>query len=451
MVSKIDQIAIKPADVKPKKASETASDDSSFSSVLSQEINQKEQKVSQIEEQGKNCDTAGEKKAEKEPTQEPTQEQKNAVETDENAKQLQFAQPLTTVLIPTDFVTMQAENLQQNSDSVLSTTVDLNVENNEHNALSQTEFTDILVKPMLNKTGSENEVFTLQENGVENSSSLSKEQTVQTNELAQDFEMAKQPSKTMQDDIPINIGLSKNQEQEDNKAVDSLNQNEISQELKTENPKIANLDIADKQNTFDEVKTKTQDKAKDELLAQKVEGAKTQPNQQVDFAQAVDTANSVKSTESKEVIDQVLKHIESNFDFKTSEFSFNLYPKELGKVAVKMLVENGMLIVEFAATNAKTQSLLTANANQIRELLQTPLAQKQMQFVDASQNAQPHDYLKDENQNNQNANQNFSQNEQNQNAKDAEQQFTADFLSVMQMMKDTKVLESWRENGNKFI
>jgi len=102
-----------------------------------------------------------------------------------------------------------------------------------------------------------------------------------------------------------------------------------------------------------------------------------------------------------------------------------------------------MLIVEFVASNAKTQSLLNANANQIRELLQTPMLQKQMQFVDGSQNAQPHDYLKDENHNNQNANQNFEQDEQNQNSKDSEQQFTEDFLSVMQMMKETQVLESW--------
>jgi len=436
MVSKIDQILVKSADFKTAKSGKTNGDESSFSSVLSQEINQNGQVKAQGKETVKNQNSDSSKYLEKENSQELVSEENEVLE------QSQFIEPLPMVLVHLDFAKETAQAKEQS----VAPDVDLNVDNAEQKTLLQTQFTQVVVKPMAeNEMDSQNDVFTLigdtQSSKSTDLSSEQTQQTSQTSEILQDAITAKPSVEAKVENIAIDEPLE-NQEQIEKMPTSSLRQSEFAQELETKVEKSDNTIAQKDKIDFDDAKPKTQVKSQDEQSANNVHDVKIEPKQ-VDFSQAVYKADTVTGTQGKEVVDQVVKHIESNFDSKTSEFSFNLYPKELGKVAVKMLVENGMLIVEFVASNAKTQSLLNANANQIRELLQTPMLQKQMQFVDGSQNAQPHDYLKDENHNNQNANQNFEQDEQNQNSKDSEQQFTADFLSVMQMMKETQVLESW--------
>lgn len=436
MVSKIDQILVKSADFKTAKSGKTNGDESSFSSVLSQEISQNGQVKAQGKETVKNQNSDSSKYLEKENSQELVSEENEVLE------QSQFIEPLPMVLVHLDFAKETAQAKEQS----VAPDVDLNVDNAEQKTLLQTQFTQVVVKPMAeNEMDSQNDVFTLigdtQSSKSTDLSSEQTQQTSQTSEILQDAITAKPSVEAKVENIAIDEPLE-NQEQIEKMPTSSLRQSEFAQELETKVEKSDNTIAQKDKIDFDDAKPKTQVKSQDEQSANNVHDVKIEPKQ-VDFSQAVYKADTVTGTQGKEVVDQVVKHIESNFDSKTSEFSFNLYPKELGKVAVKMLVENGMLIVEFVASNAKTQSLLNANANQIRELLQTPMLQKQMQFVDGSQNAQPHDYLKDENHNNQNANQNFEQNEQNQSQKDSEQQFTADFLSVMQMMKETQVLESW--------
>lgn len=436
MVSKIDQILVKSADFKTAKSGKTNGDESSFSSVLSQEISQNGQVKAQGKETVKNQNSDSSKYLEKENSQELVSEENEVLE------QSQFIEPLPMVLVHLDFAKETAQAKEQS----VAPDVDLNVDNAEQKTLLQTQFTQVVVKPMAeNEMDSQNDVFTLigdtQSSKSTDLSSEQTQQTSQTSEILQDAITVKPSVEAKVENIAIDEPLE-NQEQIEKMPTSSLRQSEFAQELETKVEKSDNTIAQKDKIDFDDAKPKTQVKSQDEQSANNVHDVKIEPKQ-VDFSQAVYKADTVTGIQGKEVVAQVVKNIESNFDAKTSEFSFNLYPKELGKVAVKMLVENGMLIVEFVASNAKTQSLLNANANQIRELLQTPMLQKQMQFVDGSQNAQPHDYLKDENHNNQNANQNFEQDEQNQNSKDSEQQFTADFLSVMQMMKETQVLESW--------
>lgn len=436
MVSKIDQILVKSADFKTAKSGKTNGDESSFSSVLSQEISQNGQVKAQGKETVKNQNSDSSKYLEKENSQELVSEENEVLE------QSQFIEPLPMVLVHLDFAKETAQAKEQS----VAPDVDLNVDNAEQKTLLQTQFTQVVVKPMAeNEMDSQNDVFTLigdtQSSKSTDLSSEQTQQTSQTSEILQDAITVKPSVEAKVENIAIDEPLE-NQEQIEKMPTSSLRQSEFAQELETKVEKSDNTIAQKDKIDFDDAKPKTQVKSQDEQSANNVHDVKIEPKQ-VDFSRAVEKTSTAHSTQGKEVVDQVVKNIESNFDSKTSEFSFNLYPKELGKVVVKMLVENGMLVVEFVASNPKTQSLLNANANQIRELLQTPALQKQMQFVDGSQNAQPHDYLKDENHNNQNANQNFEQNEQNQNSKDSEQQFTADFLSVMQMMKETQVLESW--------
>lgn len=163
---------------------------------------------------------------------------------------------------------------------------------------------------------------------------------------------------------------------------------------------------------------------------------------QTDFTQEVKAAaRSTQSTSRSEIIDQVMSQINSKFDAKTSEFSFDLNPATLGKVSVKMVVENGMLVVEIAASNARTQSILASNAGEIKAILQQS-SQQQPQLADVSQNAEPHDYLNENNHKGQNR-QGDEQQRENDSANENRQPSTSDFLSVMQLVSSAKITEGW--------
>jgi flagellar hook-length control protein FliK len=86
------------------------------------------------------------------------------------------------------------------------------------------------------------------------------------------------------------------------------------------------------------------------------------------------------------VFHQVADAIWDNMKNGRQEFQVDLYPQSLGKVTVKLTSENGLLTVELAASNPKTQSLLLSNSGDIRSILQSSANQ---QVVVQSQQAQP--------------------------------------------------------------
>ena len=57
------------------------------------------------------------------------------------------------------------------------------------------------------------------------------------------------------------------------------------------------------------------------------------------------------------------------------EIQVELYPQSLGKVSVKLSSENGVLTVEIAASNPKTQSMLLSGSDDIRSMLQSSTGQ----------------------------------------------------------------------------
>lgn len=76
------------------------------------------------------------------------------------------------------------------------------------------------------------------------------------------------------------------------------------------------------------------------------------------------------------VFHQVANAIWDNMKNGRQEFQVNLYPQSLGKVTVKLISENGLLTVELAASNPKTQSLLLSNSGDIRSILQSSANQQ---------------------------------------------------------------------------
>lgn len=188
--------------------------------------------------------------------------------------------------------------------------------------------------------------------------------------------------------------------------------------------------------------SKKADMTKDEKLPIEKAIDTSVKTSQTDFAHEVKAASrSTQSTSRSEIIDQVMSQINSKFDAKTSEFSFDLNPATLGKVSVKMVVENGMLVVEIAASSARTQSILASNAGEIKAILQQS-SQQQPQLADISQNAEPHDYLNERNHNGQNR-QGEGQQRENDSANENRQPSASDFLSVMQLVSSAKITEGW--------
>lgn len=76
------------------------------------------------------------------------------------------------------------------------------------------------------------------------------------------------------------------------------------------------------------------------------------------------------------VFHQVANAITENLKTGKQQFQVDLYPQSLGKVTVKLISENGLLTVELAASNPKTQSLLLSNSGDIRSILQSSANQQ---------------------------------------------------------------------------
>ncbi|HEX3037484.1 MAG TPA: flagellar hook-length control protein FliK [Oscillospiraceae bacterium] len=140
----------------------------------------------------------------------------------------------------------------------------------------------------------------------------------------------------------------------------------------------------------------------------------------------------------KSVPTQLTDTITANLQNGKKEFQVDLFPKDLGKVSVKLASENGVLTVQIMASNPKTQSLLLSGSSEIKSILQATVHQP-VQVVDANQNKQAYD----EQQHNHSNAQQQQQQEENQHQhrnyhmlydNDDDSISTVDFLSVMRQL-----------------
>lgn len=141
----------------------------------------------------------------------------------------------------------------------------------------------------------------------------------------------------------------------------------------------------------------------------------------------------------KSVSTQLTDTITANFQNGKKEFQVDLFPKDLGKVSVKLASENGVLTVQIMAANPKTQSLLLSGSSEIKSILQASVHQP-VQVVDANQNKQA--YNNDQQQNHSNAQQQQQQEEHQHQHRNYRMLYdnnddsisTVDFLSVMRQL-----------------
>lgn len=129
-----------------------------------------------------------------------------------------------------------------------------------------------------------------------------------------------------------------------------------------------------------------------------------------------------------QLTDKVLYH----YNKGNPQFQMELSPQNLGKVSVKLAIQDGVLNVTIQAANPKTQSLLMENSADIKTILQTSINQP----VQIHETAQDHAWYQQNQQNQQNQPQ--QDRNQRQNIRlplDDQNGSTDDFLTVMQQLR----------------
>lgn len=77
----------------------------------------------------------------------------------------------------------------------------------------------------------------------------------------------------------------------------------------------------------------------------------------------------------KAICNQLTDKVLYNYNKGNQQFQMELFPQNLGKVSVKLAMQNGVLNVTIQAANPKTQSLLMENSADIKTILQTSVNQ----------------------------------------------------------------------------
>lgn len=141
-----------------------------------------------------------------------------------------------------------------------------------------------------------------------------------------------------------------------------------------------------------------------------------------------DAPSETPKAVSHQVADQVSLHYKAG----NPQFEMQLYPKNLGRVTVKLGVEKGTLTVEIFAANPKTQSMLLSGSGEIRSMIESTVHQP-VQVQQPAQNAEGHQQQSNEGQSRQQ-----QQRQQAESRRQPDPQDTAsttDFVTFMQQLR----------------
>ncbi|NLB87946.1 MAG: hypothetical protein GX790_01775 [Syntrophomonadaceae bacterium] len=83
------------------------------------------------------------------------------------------------------------------------------------------------------------------------------------------------------------------------------------------------------------------------------------------------TTHNNRPVEVKEIIDQIVQKAELLLKQNASEIRINLKPEFLGKMAIKIVVEEGILTAKFITDNLQVKHLLESNLNTLRQSLES--------------------------------------------------------------------------------
>lgn len=157
-------------------------------------------------------------------------------------------------------------------------------------------------------------------------------------------------------------------------------------------------------------------------------------------AQTVVPISDASTRIQRPVLQQVTDQIVYSFNQNKSEFQMELYPEHLGKVSVKLSMENSTLTVSLSADSPKTQSLLMSHAGHIQSMLQNTV-DRNVQVTDPQQSAW---YQQDQGGSRQQPQQQQAQQQTDGSSAETGEENSAggaeDFLTVMQRLRMQVVL-----------
>lgn len=143
-----------------------------------------------------------------------------------------------------------------------------------------------------------------------------------------------------------------------------------------------------------------------------------------------DEANNLDKTP----VEQVANSVKQSIDNGKKEFVIDLFPTNLGKISVKLISQGGTLLVELAAQNPKTQSMLLASSGEIKELVQATTGTI-TQVVAPNQNESlPQNYTQQQKEKENNSPQQQQEDGEEQNS----QENPVNFMEVLQKLRQSQ-------------
>lgn len=220
----------------------------------------------------------------------------------------------------------------------------------------------------------------------------------QTEEVIQEF--SKEVSQTEQnvtkeapEEVKVEKAVEVQPKQEQTEKVET-----VKTEVKTENVKEAEQTVVVEETTGTEEKTdtaqtNTSEKEDTDVFEEEIPTTSRRTfSDDVINVKVGDNAQITDSSMAEKVSDKML----AKFAQKQNEFEIQLMPKELGKIVIKLFVENGQTHVQMFAENAKTSSLLAEKAREISSIIEQNTGnetnvevvdQKEMQAQDQNKEA----------------------------------------------------------------
>ncbi|MEN6460453.1 MAG: flagellar hook-length control protein FliK [Syntrophomonas sp.] len=84
-----------------------------------------------------------------------------------------------------------------------------------------------------------------------------------------------------------------------------------------------------------------------------------------------DTAKTSQMPDTKEIMDQIVKKTDLMVKLNSSEMQIHLKPEFLGKMLIKVMVDDGVVTARFITENQNVKQVLEANLNSLRQSLES--------------------------------------------------------------------------------
>lgn len=295
---------------------------------------------------------------------EATKESNNSVDEKEDVAKSQTQPKENTDNKDTEEV---KDNMMQQIDlAMFAATVNTNIVPAENTVSEETVETPVVEVAAVEVQTNENAETTQQTTPVADTMQKQTEQVVQ--QLSKEVSQTEQ---TTSEQAPKEVEVEKAVEVQP-KQQQTEKTEVVKTETKAETVKAAEETVvvektAQTETKSDTAQTNTSQKEETDLFEEELPTTNTKTfSDDVINVKVGDNAQITDSSMAQKVSDKML----AKFAQKQNEFEIQLMPKELGKIVIKLVVQNGQTHISMFAENAKTSSLLAEKAREISSIIE---------------------------------------------------------------------------------